>query len=247
MGWVQMERDRYIRFVLRTRFLKIPQVDSSRLRLTYEGAYSLTPAGASMHMVRLVERTLRRPLRVCRVLECFAGHGGDTIPIVHYGDPQAIVCLEANADHRNNLRHNLRTYFPDAQRLRRVIVPPDACAVKFARALGKKQSAVQPSSTPCTASIAQCSTPQLMYDVVYMDPPWGGHHPVSSTSIRVRDREGRAVMDLLDLALAYRKLCCMVVLKLPMSFDTSVFAIFGAKNITVDDYAPAHLRYVLIH
>lgn len=222
------ERERYVRFVIRTRFMPADWVDSSRLRLTYEGAYSLTPAAAAAHMVAIVERELRRPLRTCRVLECFAGHGGDTIPIIHYGEPRAVLCLEANPEHRANLRHNLRLYFPDACQRRRITVSDDGDAIAFVRWLRDESRSAR----------------ALPHDVIYMDPPWGGtsyRAEQKISDIRLRDRAGQPVQ-LTEFVRLCRDLCSLVAIKLPVNFDAARVW----PDAVVEDFLPAHIRYVLV-
>ena len=226
------DNERYVRYVVRTRFLSAAWVDPSKLRLTYEGAYSLTPAAAAGHMVTIIERELRRPLRACRVLECFAGHGGDTIPLMHFGEPRSIVCFETNPVHRGNLRHNLRLYFPEAHVRRRITVSEDGDAVTYVRGL---------SATSNTGGLRH---PE--YDVVYMDPPWGGHAYKETeriADIELRDRDGEAVA-LTEFVAWCFGLCRLLVLKLPINFDAGAFACY--RGVVVEDVRSAHIRYVLI-
>ena len=225
------DNERYVRYVVRTRFLSAAWVDPSKLRLTYEGAYSLTPAAASGHMVAIIERELRRPLRTCRVLECFAGHGGDTIPLMHFGEPRSIVCFEANQVHRGNLRHNLRLYFPDALVRRRITVSEDGDVVAYVRGL---------------LPAAHNAVHDVVYDVVYMDPPWGGHSYKETeriADIELHDRAGSAVA-LTEFVAWCFGMCRLLVLKLPINFDAGAFACY--RGVVVEDVRSAHIRYVLI-
>jgi len=220
------DNERYVRYVVRTRFLSAPWVDPSKLRLTYEGAYSLTPAAAAGHMVEIIERELRCPLRTCRVLECFAGHGGDTIPLMHFGDPRSIVCFESNPVHRGNLRHNLRLYFPDALVRRRIAISENGDAVSYVRGL-----------LPAPASV---------YDVIYMDPPWGGHSYKETeriADIELQDGAGAGVALTQFVAWCFG-MCRLLVLKLPINFDAGAFACY--RGVVVEDVRSAHIRYVLV-
>lgn len=222
-----VNRERYVRFVIRTRFMHAPWVDSGKLRLTYEGAYSLTPSCATEHMIQLIERETRRQLRACRVLECFAGHGGDTIPLVHVGEPRSIMCFEQNPEHRGNLRHNLRMYFPDPLVRRRITVAEDGDVLSYLRWLRDREE-------------------RGTYDLMYLDPPWGGHGYKTTERIGdiiLYDKHGEPVQ-LSDLVSWCFSLCETVVLKLPINFDPDAFKCY--RGAVIDDYRPAHIRYVLL-
>lgn len=192
----------YISSVVWNRFLPVPGLDKRRLTLNLEGAYSLTPHHVSQAMIfevsQIMQQHWQRPLVACSVLEGFAGQGGDTTALLVCAKPHTIYAVEYNVSNFNNLVTNVTEY-------QRVCVKPSLTTVHFIREnvvdLVRKHSCQH-------------------FDVVYMDPPWGGPMYRKQPKLVPLMVPHSSTPTLAELAAEVLPRCKLLVLKVPVGFDT---------------------------
>lgn len=217
----------YINSVIWNRFLPLPGVDRRRLRLNLEGAYSLTPHHVSQAVIfeaaQLMQHHWQTPLMACSMLECFAGQGGDTAAFLACARPHTLYAVEHNVANFNNLVNNMAEY----QR-----ACPVVTAVHFIR-----DNAVE----------VLRKAPHQRYDVVYMDPPWGGPTYRRQTRHAALLVPHASPVTVWELVLEVLPRCKLVILKVPVGYELGPVPAGCAMRTTVYDDKIRFVYFLNLH
>ena len=193
-----------------------PSLHKQRLRVHLKldsiAKYSATPCPASQLIAQLVHMHLGK--QGFSVLDMFGGGGMDAITFLLSGAAPVHV-IEKHAERAENLAGNIRAFVADGQVRAQDVNVWNADSVAFLR-----------DSEELTGSLRS-------YDVVYMDPPWGGpdYKKKRSVDIAVEDVKLSQLVHMLRASPVARN---MIVLKVPFN-----------QNLSNDVYDPSTVYDVL--
>jgi 16S rRNA G966 N2-methylase RsmD len=190
--------NQYIQDVIWYRFLPLPMLDKKNLKLNIEGAYSLTPFHVSLSFLYeiglLLEKYCKKKLSECSFLECFGGQGGDTVILLTKGNLAKLCTIEHNLENFNNLINNVTEYYK---------ATPIHTNVSFVN----------------DNIVDYLKKTNDHYDVIYMDPPWGGpnYKQNKSKGIKIPHSSLPYLEDFLKMYII--NITKIIVLKLPASYN----------------------------
>jgi 16S rRNA G966 N2-methylase RsmD len=208
-----------------------PSLRKQRLRVHLKldsiARYSVTPCSASQLIAQLVQMHIGK--QGFSVLDMFGGGGMDAITFLLSGAAPVHV-IEKHAERAENLVGNIQAFVADGQARAQDVDVWNADSVAFLQ-----------DSEELAGSLGS-------YDVVYVDPPWGGPDYKKNRSIDIAV-EGVKLSQLVHMLRTSPVARNMIVLKVPFNQNLSneVYDLSTVYDVLRDGRVKPVFKLLILH